>query len=90
MELLAIDRSQVFTWPDVTENTLTQAILEGSRKLSDALSVSGNAYYRDIGTDTFNGDGTFFEECDVDDEELLVEEDFDRRQRGRGVQRRGR
>ena len=76
VELLAIDRSQVFTWPDVTENTLTQAILEGSRKLSDALSVSGNAYYRDIGTDTFNGDGTFFEECDVDDEELLVEEDF--------------
>jgi iron complex outermembrane recepter protein len=76
VELLAIDRSQVFTWPDVTENTLTQAILEGSRKLSDALSISGNAYYRDIGTDTFNGDGTFFEECDIDDEELLVEEDF--------------
>jgi iron complex outermembrane receptor protein len=75
-ELLAIDRDQVFTHPDLTENTLAQVFLEGTRKLSDAVRVSGNAYYRDIDTDSFNGDGTIFEECDFDDEELLVEEEF--------------
>src|SRR5690606_17431474 len=46
IELLRIDREQVFTHPDLTENTQTQVILEGSRKLSDALQISGNAFYR--------------------------------------------
>jgi iron complex outermembrane receptor protein len=75
-ELLAIDREQVFTHPDLTENTLAQVILEGTRKFSDAVRVTGNAFYRDIDTDSFNGDGTVFEECEFDNEELLVEEDF--------------
>lgn len=75
-ELLEIDRAQVFTHPDLTENRLRQVILEGSRKLSDGLQLAGNVYYRDIDTDTFNGDGTVFEECDVDGEELLVEDEF--------------
>lgn len=75
-ELLAIDRKQVFTHPDLTENKQTQLILEGSRKLSDGLQLAGNAYYRDIDTDSFNGDGTIFEECDIDGEEFLVEDEF--------------
>ncbi len=75
-ELLAIDRSQVFTHPDRTENSLLQVILDGTRKLSDNSRIAGNVFYRDIDTDTFNGDGTIFEECDVDGEELLVEEEF--------------
>jgi outer membrane receptor protein involved in Fe transport len=76
VELLAIDREQVFTHPDLTENTQMQLILEGSRKLSEGLQIAGNVYYRDIDTDTFNGDGSIFEECDVDGEELLVEDEF--------------
>ena len=76
VELLAIDRAQVFTHPDLTENTQTQVILEGSRTVSDAVQIAGNVFYRNIDTDTFNGDGTPFEECDIDDEEFLVEEDF--------------
>jgi iron complex outermembrane recepter protein len=75
-ELLALDRDQVFTHPDLTENTLTQVILEGMRKVSEAVQITGNAFYRDIDTDTFNGDGTIFEECDVDGTEILVEEGF--------------
>jgi outer membrane receptor protein involved in Fe transport len=63
VELLAIDRSAVFTHPDLTENEHTQLILEGSRTLSDALRINGNAFYRRLNTDTFNGDGTVFEEC---------------------------
>lgn len=76
VELLAIDRSQVFTHPDHTENSLAQVIFKGTARLNDGWRVAGNAYYRGIDTDTFNGDGTFFEECDVGGEELLVEEGF--------------
>jgi outer membrane receptor protein involved in Fe transport len=76
VELLAIDRSQVFTHPDRTENSLAQIILQGTSKLTDNWRVAGNAYYRNIDTDTFNGDGTIFEGCDVDGEELLVEDEF--------------
>jgi outer membrane receptor protein involved in Fe transport len=76
VELLEIDRSQVFTHPDRTENSLAQVILQGTARLSDSWRVAGNAYYRSIDTDTFNGDGTIFEECDVAGEELLVEEEF--------------
>jgi iron complex outermembrane receptor protein len=74
VELLAIDREQVFTHPDLTENTQTQAILSGSRSFSSNVRLSGNVFYRRIDTDSFNGDGTIFEECDFDDEELLVED----------------
>ena len=77
VELLAIDREQVFTHPDITENSQMQFILDGQHRFSEALSFSGNMHYREIDTDTFNGDGTIFEECDFDGEELLVEEDFD-------------
>jgi outer membrane receptor protein involved in Fe transport len=74
VELLATDRAAVFTYPDLTENEHTQLILEASRDISDALRISGNTFYRRLGTDTFNGDGTVFEECELDDGDFLVEE----------------
>jgi iron complex outermembrane receptor protein len=76
VELLDADRSAVFTHPDITENKLTQLTLEASRRVSDRMRLSGNLFLRDIDTDSFNGDGTIFEECEFDDDELLVE-DFD-------------
>ena len=76
-ELLQIDRSQVFTHPDITENRLTQIMASGSQDLAGGLTLSGNVFYRDLDTRTFNGDGTIFEECRFDDDEFLVEEDFD-------------
>ena len=75
-ELLMIDRAQVFTHPDITENTLGQLIVEGSFDVSEGLRVAGNAYYRAIDTDSFNGDGTIFEECAFEEDDFLVEEDF--------------
>lgn len=77
VELLALDRSAVFTHPDITENEHAQLILEGSRTFSGALRVSGNVFYRRIDTDTFNGDGTVFEECELGGGEFLVEEEFE-------------
>jgi iron complex outermembrane receptor protein len=76
-ELLMLDRSQVFTHPDITENALTQLIVEGSLDVSRGFRVAGNAYFRAIDTDTFNGDGTIFEGCEVEADEFLVEEDFE-------------
>lgn len=80
IELLEVDRSAVFTHPDLTENEHAQLILEGSRTLSDAMRIAGNVFYRSIDTDTFNGDATVFEECEFEDEgeeaEFLVAEDF--------------
>jgi iron complex outermembrane recepter protein len=76
-ELLELDRTQVFTHPDITENRLNQIALDGSRTLSDRLTLSGNLFYRDLHADTFNGDATLFEECTFGADEFLVEEDFD-------------
>ena len=74
-ELLMIDRAQVFTHPDITENALSQLIVEGSLDVSEGFRLAGNAYFRAIDTDTFNGDGTIFEDCEFDEDEFLVEED---------------
>jgi len=74
VELLTVDRSAVFTHPDITENNLAQVTLEGSRNLSSTWKIAGNVFYRSLDTDTFNGDGTNYEECNVNGEELLVED----------------
>jgi outer membrane receptor protein involved in Fe transport len=76
VELLAIDRKAVFTYPDITRNELGQVELAGELKLTDTWKLSGNTYYRSLDTDTFNGDGTNYEECDVNGEELLVDQGF--------------
>jgi iron complex outermembrane recepter protein len=76
IELLTIDRAAVFTYPDLTQNEHTQLILEASRDMSDALRISGNTFYRRLDTDTFNGDGTVFEECEFANGEFLVQEEF--------------
>ncbi len=77
IELLATDRAAVFTHPDITGNEHTQLILEGSRRIADALRINGNVFYRRLSTDTFNGDGTVFEECELGDEEFLCAEEGD-------------
>ena len=76
-ELRKIDRSQVFTHPDITENALSQLIMEGSIDVPGGIRLAGNAYFRAIDTDTFNGDGTIFEGCEFEDGEFLVEEGFE-------------
>ncbi len=77
VELLEQDRKAVFTHPDLTDNKLTQVIASGSTAFSDRLQLSGNVFFRNLRTRSFNGDGTIFEECDIGGTEFLVEEDFD-------------
>ena len=54
--LLDADRSSVYTQPDNTRNRAWLANLTGTHRFSDTLSFSGNAFYRDIRTRTYNGD----------------------------------
>jgi outer membrane receptor protein involved in Fe transport len=54
--LLAVDRASVYTRPDQTQNRSVLMNLAATHALSDAVQFSGNLYYRNIKTNTFNGD----------------------------------
>ncbi len=54
--LLASDYASVYTIPDTTDNKAGFFNLTVTHSLSKILTWSGNAYYRDIQTTTFNGD----------------------------------
>ncbi len=54
--LLARDYRSIYTKPDETANRASLLNLAVSHELSRALSLSGNAYVRQIKTNTLNGD----------------------------------
>lgn len=56
MRLLARDRSSVYTYPDNIKNRSYLGNLTVEHRFSNALSFSGNAFWRRIDTKTFNGD----------------------------------
>ena len=74
VQLLEIDREAVFTLPDITDNNMKMVIIGGTHWFNASILLSGNAFYRDIDTDSFNGDGTEFEACDIVGNEILVDE----------------
>src|SRR6185295_2866786 len=50
------DYASVYTRPDTTENRSTFLTATVRHALSPTMSISGNAYYRDIHTSGTNGD----------------------------------
>lgn len=62
-QLLAMDRTAVFTAPDATENQLFMAILRGERPLAPYLHLAGTAYLRTNGTKSVNGDQRDWVRC---------------------------
>ena len=54
--MLARDRASVYTKPDQTRNQSTLLNFSAGHELNEALSFSGNAYYRKLRTRTLNGD----------------------------------
>ncbi len=56
LQFLANDYDSVYTKPDNTQNKAYLFNLTGSQKVSEAVTLSANLYYRNIKTDTFNGD----------------------------------
>jgi outer membrane receptor protein involved in Fe transport len=56
IQFLPSDYDSVYTKPDHTLNKAWLLNLVASRKLSEGLTLSGNAHYRNIRTHTLNGD----------------------------------
>jgi iron complex outermembrane recepter protein len=75
IELAAQDYEAVFTSPDQTINEMLFIQGQGAHWLTDTIQLTGNAFYRVNETETFNGDGTEFEECDSTTGEVLIEID---------------
>ena len=68
VELLDVDRSAVFTYPDTTENRLGFVQGRFDATVSPLWSVQVTGYYRDLDRRTLNGDEAEFDACD---DELL-------------------
>jgi outer membrane receptor protein involved in Fe transport len=76
IQLLAEDRSAIFTYPDETETNMTLLSFRGRRTLGAAMSFDGLFFYRRASLDTFNGDDSDYDECEDDDfEELLCSDE---------------
>jgi outer membrane receptor protein involved in Fe transport len=65
VELLAARRNAVFTYPDRTKNTYGLANLHGTHRISEMLSIQGNAYISHLRQRTLNGDASEAEVCGV-------------------------
>lgn len=63
-ELIDIRREAIFTGPDVTENNMSMVSLDFSNQVTSNISFSGNFFWRENDTDSFNGDGTEFAVCE--------------------------
>jgi iron complex outermembrane recepter protein len=63
VELLAVARSAVFTFPDNTKNTNGLANLYGLLRASDVLSFQGNLYLSGFRQRSMNGDASVAQPC---------------------------
>ena len=63
VELLAVDRSAVFTFPDTTENRLAFVQSRFALAASDTWRLEVTGYYRDLDRRTLNGDEAEFGVC---------------------------
>lgn len=75
VELLAVDRSAVFTYPDSTRNSYGQITLSGTHRLNDAWSLQGNLYYRNLSQRTENADVSEAEACESAPGLLCLDDD---------------
>ncbi|CAO4143259.1 TonB-dependent receptor:IMP dehydrogenase/GMP reductase [Methylorubrum thiocyanatum] len=67
VELLKVDRSDVFTYPDQTKNDFLRFQLSGTYDVTPTISVQGNAYYGLFRQRTANGDAADVENCEADE-----------------------
>ncbi|WP_295430795.1 TonB-dependent receptor [uncultured Thiodictyon sp.] len=72
VQLMQLDRSAVFTFPDTTKNELFSVNLNAEHWFNKQVQVSGNLFYRNLDTKSFNGDAGDFAECPEDDEAGLL------------------
>lgn len=64
VELLALNRTDVFTYPDKTINDYGRFQVSGTYDITSNWTVQGNAYYGIYRQKTFNGDAAEVETCE--------------------------
>jgi outer membrane receptor protein involved in Fe transport len=64
VELLAVRRKSIFTWPDRTENRYGRALLTAELRLSHHLRLRPSAYVQRFRQNTVNGDLSDAEPCE--------------------------
>jgi iron complex outermembrane receptor protein len=64
VELLAADRTAVFTFPQTAQNDMLFFTGAGSYRASDTLTLDGNLYRRSFRQDTLNGNTSDVQPCD--------------------------
>lgn len=69
--LLSVQRSAIFTAPDITENDMHMLSLEGEHFFNDVTQLSINTFYRSNKTDSFNGDASELQICGLGATALL-------------------
>jgi len=84
VELLAVRRSAVFTYPDETRNKYLRVSLSGSHEVSDALSLQVAAYYSNLSQRTANGNASDAQPCGDDPDFLCNGDGAARTTRGGG------
>lgn len=77
VELLAVRRKSVFTWPDSTANRYGRALLSGEVRLGGSLHLRPSAYVERFHQRTANGDLSDAEPCDGNDSLLCLEGEDD-------------
>jgi outer membrane receptor protein involved in Fe transport len=77
VQLLAMRRQSIFTYPDRTVNKIAMLSLNGTYELGETLSLQAVAYYRRLRQQTLNGDIFEAEACDAKESpgNLCVEDD---------------
>ena len=71
--LLALDRDQVFTAPDITDNEMQAVTIDASHELTAQVTLAGNAFYRNVKSASLNGDASDFAECALNNGSFLLE-----------------
>ena len=71
--MLDVDRSAIFTAPDITENDLKMLTVEGTHEVTDHMSFSSSAFYRSNDTESFNGDASDLLVCRLGGSDRLLD-----------------
>ena len=66
VDLLAVSRSAVFTYPDETRNKYLRLSATGSYEVSDKISLQATAYYSNLAQRTRNGNAADAQPCEDD------------------------
>lgn len=72
VQLLALDRTAIFTAPDITENDMSMISVDFKHDLTGNIRLTGNVFYRKNRTHAFNGDTSNYTVCTLTNGRYLL------------------